>query len=64
MRDEIECNTPLTYIHDKPQQLVTVVCEHGTARVVEPERLSSRFFLLDGPSWFRHISLMEALGQP
>ena len=50
-----------TYFHHKFQEDVTIVCEHGTARVIEAERLTGRLFFLNRPAWLSNTGLVETL---
>ena len=50
----------MTYIHDKLEQQITVICENSTSGIVKTERMRSRLLLLHSPQRFRCTSLMEA----
>ena len=53
----LEC---VTYIHDKLEQQITVICENSTSGIVKTERMRGRLLLLYSPQRFRCTSLMEA----
>ena len=56
-------NKTNTYIHDHPEQEITVLSEHRAAWVVQTEGLGRRLINLDGPVTLTQPGLVESLRQ-